>query len=228
MPAIVATHRNSANSNSDATNYNSGAVALTIGRVAYVACVSRLAAGPSAAATVTSASNTWTEVGTVAVGVIRLTVARCAVASATSEVINAAYGEETQEAHAFMIFEVANLSTGAPVQSKTNSSASATSLTVTFDDPFASPWNATLGIFGWSAASGTLFISSNLDQLLIDETQSAASEGACLGVTFSPKELAAVTGGVNSGAVVGLALELSHDGSDLGGGGARRSNILGL
>lgn len=159
MP-VSATHLATAIDNTDATSYVTASITPTANRLVLAVISSSAAALPNAP-TLSGNSITWVQITTVTQSVVRTTIFRGMVASPTSGTVTIDFAGQTQSHCTWSISEFAgaNVSgtngSGAIVQSATNLTAAATSLTVTLA-AFANTNNATLGGFFWdSGGAGT-------------------------------------------------------------------------
>lgn len=161
MP-VVATHLQTVFDNTDATSYVTASQTPTAFRLVRGIIGSAAATTPN---TPTLAGNgiTWASVVTVTFGgVVRLTYFRGLVAAPTAGTVTIDFGGQTQSHCLYSFAEFAGVDTsgtdgsGAVVQSASNSTGGATSLTVTLA-AFATAANATDGGFFWdSGGVGTV------------------------------------------------------------------------
>lgn len=206
-------------SNTDSTQLVFGSATPTNGRPLWLFASSLYSAAPSTptASGTNGFGNTWTQIATVTVGNRRLTAFRSTAASSVAGVVTVDWGAETQLARAGSVHQGQNISSDTPVQSKTTSASGAGG--VNFDgDPlaaFANVWNCTLGCFALSVTSAITFTTGNVSQLANGLT---ASDGLQHTPFFAPLAVASPAATHASADALGIALELTQDGSDVGSG----------
>lgn len=162
MPLITATHVETVFDNTDAASYTSVSHSPTGNRLQLVAVGSALGSLPNIP-TLTGNGATFAQVATVTnAGVVRLTYFRSLQASYTPGTVAIDFGGQTQSQCFYSFSEFDGIDLGgsngsaAIIQSNTNITAGATSLTVTLG-AFANPNNATVGGFYWdSGGVGTV------------------------------------------------------------------------
>lgn len=150
---VSATHLTTSSSGTAATSYATASISPSGNKLVLAWVSSRIAAGTPAAPTLSGNGLTWVQVATVQFSgtTTRLTLFRAMAASPTSGAVTIDFSGVTQDTASWSISEFGNVNTsgtngsGAVNQSATNSTAGATSLTVTLAS--ASPTYSIAGGF---------------------------------------------------------------------------------
>lgn len=205
----------------DGTTHTTASVApTTTGLPLYVAFGALYSAAPDTptVAGTNAYSGTWTQIATVTRGSIRLTVFRSTAQSTVAGTITATY-TNTMLTGAWSLVEVAALGSAVPVQSVTNSLATATfDFTASPLAAFTDSWNSML-MFVCRNHSGDQNVLESVGRAMgIGQTSTAVTEALSLRGFFYPGELVNPSSTGTAADVVGVAMELDHDGSGLSAG----------
>lgn len=215
-------------STTDATTYTTASVSpTTTGIPLYVGFATRYSAAPDTptCAGTNAFSGTWTSVGTITRGTIRLTVFRSTAQSTTAGTITATH-TNTMLTGAWTLVEVANLSSAVPVQSKTEDLGTAI---FNFDaDALAawtSPHNSMLMFVARNHAGDQNVDETTGRAMGIGQTATAVTEALVCRAFFYPGELTSPAATGTAADVVGLAMELSQDGTDISSGSSTNTFV---
>lgn len=197
----------------------------TTGIVLYAAFGALYSAAPDTptCAGTNAYSGTWTQVATATRGNIRITVFRSTAQSTTAGTVTATY-TNTMLTGVWSLIEVSALGGAAPVQSVTNNLA-----TATFDftagplATFADSWNGTLMFTCRNHAGDQNVLETQGRAMGIGQTATAVTEALSLRPFFYPGELLNPSSTGTAADVVGVAMELDHDGSGISSGSSNTS-----
>lgn len=211
--AVSATHKTTNKSDSGASSYSTASITPTANKLLLAAVYSGYAAGTPNQPTLTSSGLTWVAVGTVVVGVNRITLFRALAASPSAGAVTIDFGGQTQDRCYWSISEFDGTDvggtngSGAIVQyaSNYNDLTANTTLVVTLS-AFGSANNATYGFFragniqtagtGFSlqgSADGTTHCASEFradNDTSVDETWSSSTV-TCVGIACEIKQAVA-------------------------------------
>lgn len=145
--------------------YSTGTVSPTEGRLVVLGVHSYISGGSPAAPTPAGCNLTWTQQQTVALSNRRLTVFTAPATNPQDGIISLNFAGVTQTNVSWTVFEVLNtdLNNTPVVQGNTNSSASATSLTVTLS-AFADANDGAIGVF-WRSGQQEIVPGSGFEEI---------------------------------------------------------------
>ena len=210
-------------SNTDATSYaTASSGTLVSGRVVFAAIATYKATTPDIpTCTGTNGLNgSWVQVGTVTIGSdLRLTVFWSVTTSTTAGIVTFDFGGNTQLAAVWAVCYSPFVNITTPVvQSKTaTDTSSATTMTVTLDNPLAASRNWVLGFWAQRSAS-SFYTNSNFGYYLLGVSSTSTSDGLQMRGIVYPTTAMSIGGLQASISKVAIAFEVAQDGTDAGAG----------